>query len=286
MNYYPFGLTFQQPLPGNLKNRYLYQGQELTQDFGLGVYQFELRNYDAAIGRWWQIDPYDQFHSPYVGMGNNPIIGIDPTGGICPTCPDEAQYDQFRDSEAAFAYNDEVGIYNDMDIMVMGSRDFYNVQVVRASDNLTMGDVMDMQRQLQNVEGLVATFNPENVGMILMMAEGGGTSGGGPKQPVSRLKPRGVNSTQATQLNPYELELTHGLTRSKKQFSLLKDDIRVNGIQESVKFVEHNGKRYVVDGHHRVRAAKELGIKNVPVEQVELPYKGYKTTEDLFYSPY
>lgn len=48
------------------------------------------------------------------------------------------------------------------------------------------------------------------------------------------------------------------------------------------RYVEVNGQKYVVDGHHRLRAAKDLGMKEVPVEKVELPYKGYKTIEDLF----
>lgn len=26
-------------------------------------------------------DPANQFHSPYLGMGNNPIIAVDPDGG-------------------------------------------------------------------------------------------------------------------------------------------------------------------------------------------------------------
>ena len=42
---------------------------------------FPLRPYDPATGRWVTVDPYDQFDSPYVGMGNDPISGIDPDGG-------------------------------------------------------------------------------------------------------------------------------------------------------------------------------------------------------------
>lgn len=45
---------------------------------------------------------------------------------------------------------------------------------------------------------------------------------------------------------------------------ILKDQIRKNGIMESIKFVEHNGSKYVVDGHNRLIIAKELGIDNVP----------------------
>lgn len=42
---------------------------------------FELRLWDGRLGRWLTIDPYHEFHSPYVGMGNNPMNLIDPDGG-------------------------------------------------------------------------------------------------------------------------------------------------------------------------------------------------------------
>jgi hypothetical protein len=37
--------------------------------------------YDPLIGRWLGADPYRQFASPYVGMGNDPVNLIDPDGG-------------------------------------------------------------------------------------------------------------------------------------------------------------------------------------------------------------
>lgn len=37
--------------------------------------------YDGRIGRWLSVDPVGQYDSPYVGMGNNPIGIIDPSGG-------------------------------------------------------------------------------------------------------------------------------------------------------------------------------------------------------------
>ena len=61
------------------------------------------------------------------------------------------------------------------------------------------------------------------------------------------------------------------------------DDIKVNGIQEPIKYVEYNGLKYVVDGHHRLLAAKRLGLTEVPIERVELPYEGYSTIEDLLW---
>jgi hypothetical protein len=41
-----------------------------------------LRSYDPQIGRFLQNDPYDQFASGYVGMGNDPGNNVDPTGGF------------------------------------------------------------------------------------------------------------------------------------------------------------------------------------------------------------
>ncbi len=82
-------------------------------------------------------------------------------------------------------------------------------------------------------------------------------------------------------VHPLDLTVTHELTLSKSKFKKLKEDIKNNGIKESIKYVQYNGKKYVVDGHHRLQASKELGIKDIPVERVELPYLGYKTFNDL-----
>jgi RHS repeat-associated protein len=59
--------------------RYAYQGQE--KDPETGKEAFELRLWDGRIGRWLSPDPYGQYASPYLGMGNNPISSIDPDGG-------------------------------------------------------------------------------------------------------------------------------------------------------------------------------------------------------------
>ncbi|CAM1365467.1 hypothetical protein TSEDIMI_20187 [Tenacibaculum sediminilitoris] len=79
-DYYPFGM----PMPNRqIVNgepyRYAYQGQE--KDPETGKEAFQLRLWDARIGRWLSPDPMTVHHTPYQGMGNNPIIIIDPTGG-------------------------------------------------------------------------------------------------------------------------------------------------------------------------------------------------------------
>jgi RHS repeat-associated protein len=59
---------------------HLYQGKQLEDKEGLNWYDFHARRFDSQLGRWHAIDPVIQFASPYVGMGNNPVIGVDPKG--------------------------------------------------------------------------------------------------------------------------------------------------------------------------------------------------------------
>ncbi len=80
-DYYPFGM----PMPNrNIEGqyRYGYQGQFAETDPETGMPAFELRLWDARIGRWLTPDPYGQYYSTYLGMGNDPINGIDPDGGF------------------------------------------------------------------------------------------------------------------------------------------------------------------------------------------------------------
>ena len=37
--------------------------------------------YDSRIGRWFNVDPMEQYFSAYLAMRNNPVSNIDPTGG-------------------------------------------------------------------------------------------------------------------------------------------------------------------------------------------------------------
>lgn len=80
-DFYPFGLTMDGREITDEFYRFGYQGQFSEKDTVTGLNEFELRMYDARFGRWLSADPYGQYASPYVGMGNIPNMGIDPDGG-------------------------------------------------------------------------------------------------------------------------------------------------------------------------------------------------------------
>ena len=83
LDYYPFG----KPMPGRqyvsaiASKRFGYQGQFAEADEETGWNSFYYREYDSEIGRFTSYDPMEEFHSPYEGMGNNPVSLYDPTGG-------------------------------------------------------------------------------------------------------------------------------------------------------------------------------------------------------------
>jgi RHS repeat-associated protein len=79
-DYYPHGgvLPARHYLSSNAY-RYGYQGQEKEAEGNWS--NFELRMYDADLGRWLAPDPMGQHFSPYLAMSNNPVSYIDPSGG-------------------------------------------------------------------------------------------------------------------------------------------------------------------------------------------------------------
>ena len=80
-HYYPFGVRLaHMSMDGGSNNKYLYNGKELEDDHNLNWYHYGARHYDPQLGRWLQVDPADEFHSPYVYCANTPINAIDPDG--------------------------------------------------------------------------------------------------------------------------------------------------------------------------------------------------------------
>lgn len=75
-DYAPFGSTLRaQGMPGT---EHLYTGQEL--DSQTKLYNYCARFYDPDLGRFYSPDPANQYTSPYIYVGNNPLILVDPDG--------------------------------------------------------------------------------------------------------------------------------------------------------------------------------------------------------------
>ena len=72
-----------------------------------------LRDYDPVVGRFLSIDPAGQYASPYLGMGNNPINGVDPTGGV---------FNPIYDKQGNFLGTDDRGLQGEA--IVMNAADF------------------------------------------------------------------------------------------------------------------------------------------------------------------
>ncbi|MEX0290743.1 MAG: RHS repeat domain-containing protein [Flavobacteriaceae bacterium] len=95
-NYYPFGLKHKgyNAIVNGRNHKYGFGGKEEQDELDLKWLDFSARNYDAALGRWMNLDPLAEQmrrHSPYNYAFDNPVFFVDydgmrpcPNGEDCP----------------------------------------------------------------------------------------------------------------------------------------------------------------------------------------------------------
>ncbi|QOY87922.1 RHS repeat-associated core domain-containing protein [Paludibaculum fermentans] len=260
--------------PGADAVSHRFTGKERDAETGLDY--FGARYFSGAQGRFTSPDlPFADQNSAdpqswnlYSYARNNPLRYMDPTGrAVCfnkdlASCSDSSNPDEVLRDEP------KIG---PLPISRGNPQRERAVGVVKGF----LTDIFELMRlggapdanvdQAEHALGLSPSSKNEEFGVDLGGILGLLTPGGGERQLVKT----------------WELTATHELTKSKRAFSALKESISKEGIKETVKYVEYEGKKFIVDGHHRVEAAKQLGIREVPAQQVTLPYKGYLSPTDL-----
>jgi RHS repeat-associated protein len=83
-HYYPFGMLMEGiGTAAVTQNKYKYNEKELNDDLGLNLSDYGARWYDAAVGRWWNVDPLAEIYTrwnPYHYSKCNPIRFLDYNG--------------------------------------------------------------------------------------------------------------------------------------------------------------------------------------------------------------
>ncbi|NAS12894.1 RHS repeat domain-containing protein, partial [Poritiphilus flavus] len=121
-NYYPFGLQHKGynsvVNSTNIGQNWRYNGKEIAEDLGLNIYDYGARNYDPAIGRWWQVDPLaEQMRrfSPYNFAWDNPIYFMDPDGMFAESFNNQRITDWYEDENGNIKYDENINSQKDLD---------------------------------------------------------------------------------------------------------------------------------------------------------------------------
>ena len=112
---------------------------------------------------------------------------------------------------------------------------------------------------------------------------------------ASRMTPVAAGIVEAVEASAFcavqnyakvgKLYPTHGQTMSNKQLGKLVKNIRLNGITDPLTVTSHEGRLFILDGHHRALAAPRAGMLEVPINRVDLPFGAYRSPSDLNFSP-
>lgn len=273
-------------------NPFRYCGEYYDQETG-DIY-LRARYYSPVIGRFDSEDSYrGNISDPlslnlYTYAHNNPVMYIDPSGhskqnvflgnGLSWPSPSSG-----RGAYTITLSNPRI-VQPAVQTSFIGNNPALLTPTYTSSmmNNLAMASGYEFEIEDPAMAEIYAKKNMASEGKLGKQANSSSASSGmpDPEDPNKKDKDKKGDISSAS---PYELEPTHSQTLSNRQLNKLVKDIKENGIQKTIKYVKVDGTKYVVDGHHRLIAAKKLRLKVIPIEQVQLPYSGYKTVEDLYW---
>lgn len=141
-DYYPFGLEHSTGFKNNPNYQYTYQGQEKQVE--TGWLSFKWRNYDPAMGRFFNVDPLSEkyaYQSHYNFSENRVIDGIELEG---------LEFESFNDArEWAMENGWGIDIINEEFVLVAPEKEIEEVKLAgqkkEAKESLSFEDLEDLQ---------------------------------------------------------------------------------------------------------------------------------------------
>ena len=244
-HYYPFGMAFNGSWYADntaSKYKYLYNGKELNEDFGLNLSDYGARWYDASIGRWWNVDPLAEVtrrYSPYHYGKDNPIRFIDRDG---------------MKAEEYFTFYDRFKAENDRELSKnnkQGGDEPKKIAKIKEANVYKQGSVVgfkaDSDTQTDGA-GTAHNKDPKGQGQTKLKGTRGFSKGGDidPTQISSTVIPGGSAGKKMIAAGIYygDLAFSYNLKTEKLTYSILAD-------------VGPSGKL----GENSIKAQDELGIK-------------------------
>lgn len=138
------------------------QGAFSEMDDDIGWNDFALRNYDPQIGRFVQQDPYGQFASPYLGMGNDPVNLIDPSGGVGIPCPGTSALSIFLDN-AVYAIGNALNSVSHV-ANIVGYASAFTATASAGAVAIKMSNITNGQIMTIEVGSSVRASDPDGLG--------------------------------------------------------------------------------------------------------------------------
>ncbi|WP_304529400.1 RHS repeat-associated core domain-containing protein, partial [Aquimarina spinulae] len=311
-NYYPFGLQhkgYNNTITGR-EHPYKFNGIEHEQSLGLDLYEMPLRQYDPAIARWTSIDPITHhWQSTYSAFDGNPVFWADPSGASVEQTENGTTYtgenakveflnlrNQYGDSGGTDPKKKKKKKSQKKDVKDMNAGEFYGMAYNGASRtaflngndpyNPTEADIAQNEREKADAAGELILFVVGEWAVVKVL------QGSAWIYRAIRVK-NAVNITRAVGAAPrgfskvvstvYSSKALGGLRSTElgaQAFDKVNDIMRAmqNGdpwlYNEPIFTYLYRGQKYILDGHHRVSAAKKL---NSSLEVIELPYdKAYQ----------